>query len=155
MIQKKSWQAPVRGKQPTNRSIKAIMELTCSVGHNWVLLLAALLASTAAAVSDGPQLRRDAAFVSSLQSLPLRRPAGIGSSHHRGPGTAPAFPSRGAIGAANLAMKVKLQKEKQMEYGFQRWWDADWRGMQTDNIKDPEAQVQESLCACVCACICV
>lgn len=45
-----------------------------------------------------------------------------------------------SFGAVNVGMRVKLQKQIKTEFGFQRWWDGEWRSMQTDNIKDPEAQ---------------
>ena len=51
-----------------------------------------------------------------------------------------AFAAEEPWGAAALGMRVKMQKARRVELGFQRWWDPDWRAMQTQNIKDPEAQ---------------
>jgi hypothetical protein len=48
-----------------------------------------------------------------------------------------------SLGAANMGMRVKLQKQIKTEFGFQRWWDGEWRSMQTDNIKDPVAQFDD------------
>ena len=88
--------------------------------------VALLLASCMTAAAD----IQCTAFSSARLRLPLRSK----------PLVAPRA-AAGVLGLANVGMRVKLQKETQAEYGFQRWWDADWRGMQTDTIKDPEAQV--------------
>ena len=85
-----------------------------------------------------PRVCDEAAAFSTVQGpLPLRRAAAISR-------TCPTGQGRGAggrkHGAVNVGMRVKLQKDRQATFGFQRWWDPEWRSMQTANVKDPEKQ---------------
>ena len=39
-----------------------------------------------------------------------------------------------------MGMRLKLQKEREVDFGFRRWWDADWRDMLTETLKNPEVR---------------
>ncbi|MGB1594170.1 MAG: hypothetical protein ACPIOQ_15560, partial [Promethearchaeia archaeon] len=55
-----------------------------------------------------------------------------------GVGSVPRAPPHG--GALAMGMRLKLQKEREVDFGFRRWWDADWRDMLTETLKNPEVQ---------------
>jgi len=93
-----------------------------------VLALSALAAGSLARPASPPQAPVALAFVG-MRSLPHRRAPAL---------AAPAAPRRHQ--PAGVSMRVKLQKDRQATFGFQRWWDPEWRSMQTANVKDPERQ---------------
>jgi hypothetical protein len=113
-----------------------MQDLTAQNGQMVAAALSLLAVSSAALprLNLPPPALNCAAFAS-LSSfyhpLSLRQPAAV-TLHESAGESAP--------GVANLGMRVKLQKEQKTAYGFQRWWDAEWRSMQTANIKDPEKQ---------------
>ena len=85
---------------------------------------------------QSPRARGEAAFSALQGPLPLQRALAKEAC--------PTEQGRGAgartNGAANVGMRVKLQKDRQTTFGFQRWWDPEWRSLQTANVKDPEKQ---------------
>jgi hypothetical protein len=107
-----------------------------------VLAIAAMVGGLAQSGSPPVQSSRargEAAAFSAVQGpLPLQRAlASCPTAQGRGAG---ARTNGGTNGAANVGMRVKLQKDRQATFGFQRWWDPEWRSLQTANVKDPEKQ---------------